>query len=78
MVNASGSVVDELTVVVRGDISGDGSISITDMIKLKAVLLKKDSLTGAYARAGDINNDSGISITDFIKIKAVLLNKEKL
>ncbi|MBR4852122.1 MAG: dockerin type I repeat-containing protein, partial [Clostridia bacterium] len=71
-------VVKEVTVVVTGDTNGDGNISVTDMISVKAHILKKSTLTGAYAKAGDTNGDGGISITDFIQIKAHILGKSSL
>jgi hypothetical protein len=70
------SFMDYLMVVVSGDTNGDGAVSITDMLSVKAHLLKKSSLGGEYAQAGDMNGDNTISITDFIQIKAQLLNKK--
>jgi len=63
------------TAVVTGDVNGDGKITITDMLAVKAHILKKSTLAGAYAQAADTSNDGGISITDFIQIKASILNK---
>jgi len=69
------TVKDSVTVIVTGDTNGDGKITVTDMISVKAHILKKDSLTGAFASAADTNGDRGISITDFIQIKAKILGK---
>ena len=76
--NASNQVLNEFTVVVLGDISGDGAITITDFLKIKAYLLKKETFNNACSEAADINNDGNITITDFLKVKADLLNKEKI
>ncbi len=64
--------------IVTGDTNGDGSVSITDMISVKAHLLKKSTLSGAYATAADTNGDGTISITDFIQLKAQILKKGDL
>ena len=69
----SGAVVDSKEIVISGDTNGDGKITITDMIALKAHILKKNTLEGVYALAGDMNSDSKISITDFIQAKAHIL-----
>ena len=61
-----------------GDINGDGKINITDMIAVKAHVLKKSILSGVYANAGDVNGDGKVNITDFIKIKANLLGKDTI
>ena len=71
-------VLKEITVVVTGDTNGDGNISVTDMISVKAHILKKSTLTDAYSEAGDTNGDGSISITDFIQIKAHVLGKSSL
>ena len=63
------------TIIVTGDTNGDGAISVTDMIAVKAHILKKSTLSGAAAIAADTNGDNGISITDFIRIKASILKK---
>lgn len=70
---SNGKVVDEWTVVVAGDVNGDGNISVSDMLAVKAHVLNKSKLTGASAEAADTNGDGFISITDFIQIKAHIL-----
>lgn len=72
------TVKQSVTVVVTGDTNGDGGITITDMIAVKAHVLKKSTLSGAAAKAADTNGDNGISITDFIQIKAHILGKSKI
>ena len=71
-------VNDVVTVIVTGDVNGDGKITITDMIMIKSHLLKKSTLTGAAAYAADTNGDGKISITDFIQMKSHLLNKSTI
>ena len=72
------TVLQELTVIVTGDATGDGKITVTDLLTVKAHLLDKEKITGCFAEASDINSDAGISITDFLKIKAHILNKEPI
>ena len=70
---SNGKVVDAWTVVVAGDVNGDGNISVSDMLAVKAHVLNKSKLTGAAAEAADTNGDGFVSITDFIQIKAHIL-----
>ena len=63
------------TIIVTGDTNGDGKTTITDMLAVKAHILKKNTLSGAYAQAADPSADNNISITDFIQIKASILGK---
>lgn len=72
------AVVNSYDIIVTGDTNGDGKINITDMIAVKAHILKKSTLSGIYSKAGDVNGDGKINITDFIKIKATLLKKDSI
>lgn len=67
----------KLTVIVTGDLNGDGNVTITDMLMLKNAILGK-KLTDTAAAAGDVNYDGSVSITDFLRIKAELLGLEKI
>ena len=72
----SGSTVKATyTLIVTGDTNGDGQITVTDMIAIKAHILGKSKLSGVNATAGDTNGDGSISITDFIQVKAKILGK---
>ena len=66
------------TIVVTGDTSGDGKITVTDMLAIKAHILKKSTLSDAYAQAADTSGDSAISITDFLQLKAHILGKSNV
>ena len=66
-----------LTVIVTGDLNGDGAVTITDLLMLKTNLLGKE-LTDPAMAAGDVNYDGGVSITDFLRIKSDLLGLEKI
>ncbi len=69
------TVKHSVITVVTGDVNGDGVISITDLLLVKAHLLKKSTLSGVYSIAADTNGDGVVSITDFIQIKAQILKK---
>lgn len=58
----------DLDVVVKGDVSGDGNISITDLVKVKRHLSQDEDLTGVYEVAGNITGTGEIGITDLVKI----------
>lgn len=58
----------DLDVVVKGDVSGDGNISITDLVKVKRHLAEEEELTGVYEIAGNITDTGEIGITDLVKI----------
>ena len=58
----------DLDIVVKGDVSGDGNISITDLVKTKQHLEGINNLDGVYALAGDVLDTGSISADDMTMI----------
>ena len=67
-----------VTIVVTGDVSGDGKITITDVVKLQKSVVGSASLTGAYAKAGDISGDGKITITDVVQAAQVTVGQRTI
>jgi len=59
----------DMDVVVTGDVSGDGDVTITDLIQVRHHLADMEELTGAYEVAGNVTGSGEISITDLIQIR---------
>jgi hypothetical protein len=78
VLTSNGIALQTLTVIVTGDVNGDGSVSITDMVAIKAHILGKSALTGVYLTAADSSGDNEVSITDFIQSKAHILGKSPI
>ena len=61
---------DRKTIVIKGDVNGDGVIDISDSIGILGHYLNGENsskaLTGAYFVAGDMVEDSEIDISDAI------------
>ena len=68
----------EYTVVVKGDINGDGNVKLSDLSKLKLSLVGRTILEGAYKEAADINGDGSIKLSDLSKMKLYLVGKGSL
>ncbi len=66
-------VVDQLTLVVLSDCSGDGVFSVTDMLMVKARLLNQNTFTPAQSKAADVSGDNAVTITDFLQMKSKIL-----
>ena len=71
-------VIRAWVIIVTGDLNGDGSITISDMMMVKSHILNKTTLEGIYAQAADTNGDHDISVTDFVQIKAHILGKNRI
>lgn len=68
----------EYTIIVIGDIDGNGKISTTDLAQLKLHCIEKQTLTGNALKAADINFDGNITTTDLAQIKLIMLDKIEL
>ena len=66
------------TVAVTGDVSGDGNVTILDLLKVQKHLLGSSSLSGPYKDAGDANFDSSVNLVDLLKIQKYLLGSGSL
>ncbi len=60
-------------VIKKGDINGDGKISIVDLAALKRHMLDVKKIDGDASKAADVNGDGKISIIDLAAIKRHLL-----
>ena len=67
-----------VTIVVTGDVSGDGKITITDVVKLQKYVVGSNSLSGAYAKAADINGDGKVTITDVVQAAQVTVGQRTI
>ena len=70
-----GRLIDEydrnfmnIGIAVQGDTTGDGNISITDLVKTKKHLLETDELIDVYEAAADVDGLNGITITDLVNM----------
>lgn len=61
-----GEVIKEITVVIMGDVSGQGYVSIGSLIQMANHISNTDSLEGAFAMAADMNKDGSTSIGDLV------------
>ena len=64
-----------VTVVVTGDVSGDGRLTITDVVKLQSHVTGSSTLSGAYAAAADINGDGKVTITDVVQAAQITVGQ---
>jgi hypothetical protein len=65
---------DSLTVVLRGDVNGDGRISISDYTMARLHILGLKSVEGPYFQAADVNRDGKISISDYTLMRLDILS----
>lgn len=61
------------TMIVLGDVNGDGEVKATDYMKIKNYIMGVSKLTDIEKVAADVNNDNNIKATDYMKIKNYIM-----
>ena len=60
---------------VTGDINGDGTVTVLDVVALQKYLLKTNTFTKAQYTSADMNGDGIVNIYDLILMKKAVLAK---
>ena len=68
-------ITKTFTIVIKGDVTGDGVVTAVDYARIKLYFLGKYSLTGAYYKAGDVSGDNQITSIDYARVKLFFLGK---
>ncbi len=76
--DGSGKVVKSYSVVIYGDVNGDGEISIVDLLRVQRHLLNVSKIEGIYSSAADVTKDGKLTIADLLRIQRHLLNVSKI
>lgn len=66
------------TLVVKGDTSGDGKITILDLLQVRLDITKEVKLQGASLIAGDTSGDGKVTILDLLQIRLDITGEKKL
>ncbi len=70
---AAEAALSQLAVGLPGDLSGDGILSVTDVILLRKAILSGASNPATLA-GGDLNQDAVLSVTDVVLLRKAILN----
>ena len=61
------------TVVLYGDINGDGKVNALDLLKVQKNILKASKLNGASLKAADPSKDGKVNALDLLKVQKHIL-----
>ena len=64
----NGYIYDTLRVIVRGDLTKDGKVNITDQVKMINFVGRTTTFDKYQMLAGDLTFDGKVNITDQVKI----------
>lgn len=62
------------TMIVLGDVNGDGQIKATDYAKIKSYIMEQTTLSNIQKMAADVNGDGQIKATDYARIKSYIMD----
>ena len=74
----NGKLVDTATVVVRGDLDGNGIADTTDYMRIKAFLRGGFELNEEQNKAADVDGSGKINTTDYMRLKAYFVGTYNL
>ncbi|MEE0264053.1 MAG: dockerin type I repeat-containing protein, partial [Acutalibacteraceae bacterium] len=58
---------------VRGDVSGDGEVSVIDVVMLQRHILNMSDLNDEYLARADINGDNAVDLIDVVMLARILV-----
>lgn len=70
---SGGNTLETYTIIIYGDVVGNGSIDINDLAAIKQHLIKNNLLSGDALLAGDTSAKGSITISDLIAVKKAVL-----
>lgn len=76
-ITTNGSTVN-YTIVIRGDVNGDGKLSAVDYVKVRNYLDGASSLSGAYLKSADTSGEGNVSALDYVKLRNHLDGKSAI
>lgn len=69
----NGKVQDTATLIVAGDLTGDGSSTVVDFMMLSDYLMGNGDLTEFAKQAGDLDGDGSITLADYCALYPLTL-----
>lgn len=66
------------TIIVNGDVNGDGKVDILDLLKIQKQLLKTTLLNNLETKGADTNFDGKIDILDLLLVQKYILGTSNL
>jgi hypothetical protein len=68
-------IVDSATVIVLGDVDGNGSVNTTDYTRIKSLFQNTFTMDEIETCAADVDKNGVVDSTDYLRIKAYFLEK---
>ncbi len=68
-----GVMTNIATVVIKGDVNGDGAVNVFDALSVKRAFLGTNNLSGYYLQAASVSGKEKLTVFDYVMIKRAAL-----
>ena len=65
---------DSKLLVIKGDVDGNGNVTLFDAVRVLNHYLEKETLTGPYWEAADVDNSGTVTLFDAVNVLKIYLN----
>ena len=69
-----GKTVEEYPILVFGDVSGDSSVDVVDLLMVQKIILNLYSPGAVYKAAADVNHDGEVDVVDLLMVQKSILS----
>lgn len=66
------------TMIVLGDVNGDGNITPADYVKVKNYIMGRSTFDNVQKKSADVNGDGNITPSDYVKIKNHIMKRSTI
>lgn len=70
-----GTIYEKITIVIYGDVDGDGNIFAADYVKIKNYIMSEGTLSEVSKIAADVSRDDKIFANDYVIIKNYIMGE---
>lgn len=74
----NGSQSYSYTVIIYGDVNGDGAITALDLLKIQKHIIGSSSLSGAYLEAANVKKSGQVSALDLLKVQKHIIGESSI
>ncbi len=78
VIQSTNNEIKTYTIIVKGDTSGDGKITILDLLQVQKHILNSKKLLDAYILAADKSGDAQVTILDLLQVQKHIVGSKKL
>ena len=66
------------TIIIRGDVNGDGKVNLQDLLLVKKDILGMNKLVGNQLKAASIGGDTEVSLKTYLAVKKYILGMQDI